>query len=588
MNSKPLPVHIIVVPMSFAPERHPMKRIFWSLAIMLACAFAVQAQSRSVKVHVHVILVDSELNQKPVPFLHVAFLKGDKTSLDVKTGLDGIAETALPPGAYTVTTSKPVDFDGKRYSWSQRVTLTGTERAIDLTNENAKVEDNAVATPPRSSGASSGDLTEQFKKLKNTVVTVISESGHGTGFFVDGKGLILTNQHVVAQSQYLAVQFDRERKIAARLIASDAQKDVALLWVNMSALPSAKPAVLAPSSGGHTPVQEGERVFTIGSPLSLDKIITTGIVSKVDAHTLMSDININPGNSGGPLFNNAGQVVGLTTFGTSAERGPGVSGVVRIEEALALLEENRGKATGTPPPAALLPVEPLTPYPVEGLKAVLQGEKFDARPYYFYAGDFEVALSTPPFDYREKEEDRLRAERTQKKRNRRDTNSPEASQQDADREDTPRDWDSEAGGNRAVLGVYVVPKVREGFGSALSRSLRNGYGAANLKFKTDFQSMKLFCGEKEIQPIHPGRIPLTVNVRNATVKLEDSTYKGAYFYPPDAVNPQCGTVKIAIYSSKSGEPVIKTLEGNTTTRIWADFDAFRRADAEAHSTQAQK
>jgi len=62
---------------------------------------------------------------------------------------------------------------------------------------------------------------------------------------VDGKGLILTNQHVVAQSQYLAVQFDREHKIAARLIASDAQKDVALLWVNMSALPSATPAVLA-------------------------------------------------------------------------------------------------------------------------------------------------------------------------------------------------------------------------------------------------------------------------------------------------------------------------------------------------------
>ena len=154
--------------------------------------------------------------------------------------------------------------------------------------------------------------------------------------------------------------------------------------------------------------------------------------------------------------------------------------------------------------------------------------------------------------------------------------------------DTPRDWESEAGGNRAVLGIYVVPKVKEGFGSALSRSLRNGYGAASLKFKTDFQGMKLFCGEKEVQPIHPGRIPLTVNVRNESVKLEDSIYKGAYFYPPDAVNPQCGTVKLAIYSSKSDVPVIKALDGNTTSRIWADFDAFRRADAEAHSTQAQK
>jgi S1-C subfamily serine protease len=557
-----------------------MKRICWPVAILFACVFAAQSQSRPVKVHVHVILVDSELNQKPVPFLNVT-LRGAATSSDLKTRLDGTAETTLPPGAYTVTTAKPVDFDGKRYSWSLRVTLTGIEKTIDLTNENAKAEDNAAA-PPRSSGASSGDLTEQFKKLKNTVVTVISESGHGTGFFVDGKGLILTNQHVVAQSQYLAVQFDRERKIAARLIASDAQKDVALLWANVSALPGATPAVLARSSSGHAPVQEGERVFTIGSPLSLDKIITTGIVSKVDGHTIMSDININPGNSGGPLFNNAGHVVGLTTFGASAKTGPGVSGVVRIEEALALLEENRSKATGAPPPAALLPVEPLTPYPVEGLKAALQGEKFDPRPYYLNAGDFEVALSTPPFDYREKEEDRLRAERTQKKRNRRDTNSPDAAQQDANREDSPRDWESETGGHRAVLGIYALPKVREGFGSAFSRSLRNGYGAANLKFKTDFRSMKLFCGEKEVQPIHPGRIPLTINVRNASVKLEDSTYKGAYFYPPDAVNPQCATVKIAIYSSKSDEPVVKTLDGNTAARIWADFDAFRRADAKAH------
>src|SRR5260370_18776793 len=96
-----------------------------------------------------------------------------------------------------------------------------------------------------------------------------------------------------------------------------------------------------------------------------------------------------------------------------------------------------------------------------------------------------------------------RSRRTQKKRNRRDTNSPDAAQQDANREDSPRDWESETGGHRAVLGIYVVPKVREGFGSAFSRSLRNGYGAANLKFKTDFQSMKLFCEEKAAQPIHP-------------------------------------------------------------------------------------
>src|SRR6266851_419750 len=562
-----------------------MKRFLSVVLFGLVFASATLAQPNLVKVRVRVILVDQELNQKPVPFFMVSLKSGAKAA-EVKTSLEGIAEAQLPPGRCTVSSPKPADLGGRRFSWNIQVSLSGGEQNIDLTNDNAKVEETAV--PASSAKSATNDLTEHFKRLKNTVVTVRSESGHGTGFFVDAKGLILTNQHVVGNSEYLAVQFDRTHKVAAKLIAADPQKDVALLSVNMAALPNASPAPLYRAGAGRTPVQEGERVFTIGSPLSLDKILTTGIVSKVEPHTIMSDISINPGNSGGPLFNSAGHVIGLTTFGTSAESGPGVSGVVRIEEALALLAENRGKAAGTPPPAALLPVEPLTPYPVEGLKAVLQAEKFDARPYYLNAGDFEVALSTPPFDYREKEEDRLRAERTQKKRNRRDTNSPDATQQDANREDSPRDWESEAGGHRAVLGIYAVPKVREGFGSAFSRSLRNGYGAANLKFKADFRSMKLFCGEKEVQPIHPGRIPVTVNVHNASVKLEDSTYKGVFLCPAEAVNAQCGTSKIGSYSSKSEEPVVKTLDGNTTTRIWADFDAFRRADVEAHSTQARK
>src|SRR5260370_693314 len=133
----------------------------------------------------------------------------------------------------------------------------------------------AWATP------AANDLTEQFKRLKNTVVTVGSESGHVTGFFVDRKGLILTNQHVVGNSEYLAVQFDRTHKIVAKLIAADPQKDVALLSVNIAALPNASPAPLYRAGAGKTPVQEGEPAFTIRSPLSLDTLITTGTPTKV-------------------------------------------------------------------------------------------------------------------------------------------------------------------------------------------------------------------------------------------------------------------------------------------------------------------
>lgn len=551
-------------------------------ALSLCAATAASAQTGAVKLKLHVVLVDKDLNQKPVPFLTVNLHNAAQpnATIALKTGLDGTVEHAIAPGRYSITTPKPVELGGKRFTWNIETELKGPEQQIVLSNDNAKVEE-IVGAPAATAAVASGDLTEQFKRLKNTVVTVLSESGHGTGFFVDSKGLLLTNQHVVGNSEYLAVQFDAEHKIAAKLLASDAQKDVALLWANMSALPGAG---VAPLNGSGTPksnVQEGERVFTIGSPLSLEKILTTGIVSKVDAHAIISDININPGNSGGPLFNSAGSVIGLTTFGTRGDGGPGVSGIVRIEEALPLLEQNRAKLTGTPPSGALLPVEPVTPYPLAGLTAALKEEKFDTRPYYFTGGDFDIGLSTPPLDYREHEEKRLRAERERNKRNKKKGNASE----NTESEDTPKEWESAAGEHKAVFGVIVFPKAKEGFGSAFGRAMLAPYSPAKLKFKTDFYKMRLFCGEKEIQPIHPGRIPLTVSMQNAAVRMNDSTYYGIYSYPPDAVSPECGQVRLEIYSSKdNAQAVVKVLDTKTVDRVWADFDAFRKVQGRAASS----
>src|SRR5260370_24519109 len=118
-----------------------------------------------------------------------------------------------------------------------------------------------------------------------------------------------------------------------------------------------------------------------------------------------------------------------------------------------------------------------------------------------------------------------------------------------------------------------MPKAKEGFGSAFGRSL-NPNSAAKLKFKTDFQTMKLYCGNKEVLPIHPGRVPVTVSVRNRAVKMEDSTYKGIYRYSPDAVNPECGQVKLEIDPSKGGEPTVKTFDEKTVHHFWPDFTPF--------------
>ena len=70
--------------------------------------------------------------------------------------------------------------------------------------------------------------------------------------------------------------------------------------------------------------------------------------------------------------------------------------------------------------------------------------------------------------------------------------------------------------------------------------------------------------------------------------MDDSTYKGVYLFSPDAVNPNCSEVKLAIYSAKGEEPVIKLLDEKSVQHIWADFEAFRQAEKEARAGEAEK
>ena len=126
---------------------------------------------------------------------------------------------------------------------------------------------------------------------------------------------MMTNQHVIGPSELVSVQFDAKRKVAAKVLAFDAERDVAVLYADLSAFPGAAVAPIATPRAGRELAVEGERVFTIGSPLDLKKIITSGIVSKVEERAIISDVNIiNHGNSGGPLFNSLGEVIGITTF----------------------------------------------------------------------------------------------------------------------------------------------------------------------------------------------------------------------------------------------------------------------------------
>jgi hypothetical protein len=527
------------------------QQLLTALFALLSLAGA-RPQTGPVEVKLRVLLVDKDLNQKAVPFYIVSFRNtaSGGTPIELKTDLDGKAEKQLPPGKYSVTPSKPVELGGKRYSWNLEVQIRGAELHIDLTNDNAKMEDIAAnvgsSADNKASPGAGGDLSALFDKLKNSVVTVHAEAHSGSGFLVDSAGLVVTNNHVVQASSYLAVQFDQKRKVPARLITANPDKDVAVLWFDPAAF---REAVIAPLLKDETAVHVvvGQRVFTIGNPLGREKVLTTGVVSKVEKDAITSDININPGNSGGPLFTLEGQVAGITTAGLR-----NLASIVPIEIVRPMVEQARKNiAGGAPPSPVLLPVQPADFFPADSLRGMLKQEKLDTKPYFFDAGEFHVAFITPPVNYFLRHEDEMAAARKSAKRTGGDPSQakpPPSALEDA------QDY-------RPVLVVRVQPK----FGQFLK-----------VRFKNGFERMRLLCGGKEMTPIEPGRGEY--ELLGPRGKPIDTTYQGRYVYLADAVSPSCGNVVLEIFSEKDpNTPVSKPIDAVTIERVWGDFDAFRKA-----------
>jgi putative serine protease PepD len=157
-----------------------------------------------------------------------------------------------------------------------------------------------------------------YESSKDSIAYITTGSGTGSGFVVSGDGYIVTNAHVVdgANGQIKAKVGDGDAR-DAKLVGTDASTDIALLKVDASGL---KALTLADSSG----VEVGDPAYAIGNPFGLDRTLTVGVVSALQREipspngysiddVIQTDAAINPGNSGGPLFNAAGQVIGVNS-----------------------------------------------------------------------------------------------------------------------------------------------------------------------------------------------------------------------------------------------------------------------------------
>jgi serine protease Do len=136
----------------------------------------------------------------------------------------------------------------------------------------------------------------------------------GSGVIVSKEGHIVTNNHVVNDTQEITVQLSDGREARAKVVGNDAQIDLAVLKIDLARLP---PLTL----GDSDKVRVGEVVFAIGNPFGLEESVSQGIISAKDRRAMtdssveffQTDTAINPGNSGGPLVNIKGEVVGINS-----------------------------------------------------------------------------------------------------------------------------------------------------------------------------------------------------------------------------------------------------------------------------------
>ena len=166
----------------------------------------------------------------------------------------------------------------------------------------------------------------------------------GSGFIIDASGLVVTNNHVIADADEISVILNDGTKLTAELVGKDSKSDLALLRVHTD-----KP-LKAVKFGDSDKLRLGEWVIAIGNPFSLGGTVTAGIVSARNRdinsgpydNYIQTDAAINRGNSGGPLFNLDGEVVGVNTAIISPSGGSiGIGFAVPSRSAIAVIDQLR-------------------------------------------------------------------------------------------------------------------------------------------------------------------------------------------------------------------------------------------------------
>lgn len=205
---------------------------------------------------------------------------------------------------------------------------------------------------PQLSGFNSDPRAEEFMERffgfqGQTPSQPRQAQGVGSGFIIDGDGYIVTNNHVIADADSISVRLSDDRQFSADVVGTDEKTDLALLKIDADDLAIS-------TLGDSDTTRVGDWVVAIGNPFGLGGTATVGIVSARGRDIrsgpyddyMQIDASINRGNSGGPVFNTAGEVVGVNTAIFSPNGGSvGIGFAIPVNQVRSIVDELKSKGS---------------------------------------------------------------------------------------------------------------------------------------------------------------------------------------------------------------------------------------------------
>jgi S1-C subfamily serine protease len=501
----------------------PMKALA-AFAFAVVLTVAAGGQETGI-LRVTVVLVDADGNATPVP--RVLLLVSDNPATAeprrVRTGADGAIELKLRPGNYTVETDQPVSLGGQAYAWIQMVDVAaGRDAVLALTSKNAEI---AAVTPGVSGAAApvSVDSAAIFNKWRHSVVELWTPTAHATGFLIDSRGLIATNDRALGEATTVEVQLSGV-KVHGRVVATDRLQGVSIIWIDPASIGSVQPVPLGCDAVSHAAVEYNDKVVAMIAPLLESKDALPGTVSRVTSQSFQVDWRLTPDVAGGPVFTADGAAIGIAVADPPADRPEqrrSDSYVIPIGNTCAVLAAAEKKLAGAAPP----PGTPLRMDAVAPPRTSRKPRDPNARHMQIAtisASDFDISLLTPEMGRREQSSS-LRGDFG--------------------------NWTDYVAKAPPQLLVRATPQFEESFWKTLARGAAQTQGMAlppMKSFNANFLRMRAFCGAAEVAPIHPLIIERQVT-GGARIR------EGLYVFALTDFGPHCGTVRFELHSEKSGQ-----------------------------------